>query len=162
MKSIGVWLFYCKHCISCIVNLTTRESLTGHTGWALPLHAEMGHSSGSFWGTASSGWSSNPRPLVPMALNIPEGHRGILNFPGGARLWFSPTTLQCLKHAIFAETALDELMHPCLCPGQFCHSFMCPADSYLTKYVSDIIDEIWISCIIKGIVFNCCQCCIQL
>ena len=37
----------------------------------------MGHSSSSFWGTASPGRGSNPRPPVPMALNIPEGHRGI-------------------------------------------------------------------------------------
>ena len=57
--------------------LTTQESLIGHSGWALPHYSEMGHSSSSFWGTASSGWGSNPRPPVPMTLNILESHRGI-------------------------------------------------------------------------------------
>ena len=57
--------------------LTTWESLIGHSRWALPHYTEMGHSSSSFWGTASPGRGSNPRPPVPMALNIPEGHRGI-------------------------------------------------------------------------------------
>ena len=57
--------------------LTTWESLIGHSRWALPHYTEMGHSSSSFWGTASPGRGWNPRPHVPMALNIPEGHRGI-------------------------------------------------------------------------------------
>ena len=57
--------------------LTTRESLIGHSRWALPHYTEMGHSSRSFWGTASPDRGSNPRSPVPMALNIPEGHRGI-------------------------------------------------------------------------------------
>ena len=59
--------------------LTTRESLIGHSGWAgaLSHYTEMDHSSSSFLGTASNGRGSNPRPSVPMALNIPEGHRGI-------------------------------------------------------------------------------------
>ena len=57
--------------------LTTWESLIGHSRWALPHYTEMGHSSSSFWGTASLDRGSNPRPPVPMALNIPEGHRGI-------------------------------------------------------------------------------------
>ena len=63
------------HCI------TTRESLIGHSRWALPHYTEMGHSStcSSFWGTAaaSPGRGSYRRPPVPMALNIPEGHRGV-------------------------------------------------------------------------------------
>ena len=57
--------------------LTTWESLIGHSRWALPHYTEMGHSSSSFWGTASPDRGSNPRSPVPMALNIPEGHRGI-------------------------------------------------------------------------------------
>ena len=60
--------------------LTTRESLISHSRWALPHYTEMGHSSSSFWGTSSLGRGSNSRPPVPMALNIPEGHRGIGKF----------------------------------------------------------------------------------
>ena len=58
--------------------LTTRESLIGHSGWALPQYTEIGHSSSSFWGTASPGRDSNPRSPVPMALNISEGYRCVL------------------------------------------------------------------------------------
>ena len=65
-----------NHCIA-LSYLTTRESLIGHSGWALPHYTEMGHSSNSFLGTTSPVRGSNPRPPVPMALHIPEGHRGI-------------------------------------------------------------------------------------
>ena len=56
--------------------LTTRQSLIGHSGWALPHYTGMGHCSCSFLGNASPGWGSNLRPLVPMALKI-SGHKGI-------------------------------------------------------------------------------------
>ena len=39
--------------------LTTRERLIGHSGWALSNYTEMGHSSGSFWGTTSPGQGSS-------------------------------------------------------------------------------------------------------
>ena len=54
---------------SCLI-VTTRESLIGHSMWALPHYTKMGHFSSSFWGTAGPGWVLNLRPSVPMALNI--------------------------------------------------------------------------------------------
>ena len=65
--------------VHCVVYITTRESLIGHSGWALPHYTEMGHSRSSFWGTASPGRGSNARPPVPMTLNI-SSHRRIGRF----------------------------------------------------------------------------------
>ena len=63
----------------CLSYLTTRESITGHSGWVLILvhYTEIRNSCSNFWGIARRGRGSNQRPPIPMTVNTTKGHRRI-------------------------------------------------------------------------------------